>query len=84
MTKKTKTRCIKFLGEYYRSNVIEELEETRRTYTQVTPGLPLITAKAMGNVMANDKNLVGMKLNVNELLDLSFLEQLAPERRAKR
>ena len=43
-----------------------------------------ITAKAMENVMANDKNLVGMKLNVNELLDLSFLEQLAQERKAKR
>ena len=50
----------------------------------MTPGLPLITVKAMENVMANDKNLVGMKLNVNELLDLSFLEQLAQERRAKR
>jgi hypothetical protein len=35
-------------------------------------------------VMANDKNLAGMKLNVNELLDLSFLEQLAQERKAKR
>src|SRR4029450_11584166 len=34
----------KFLGEYYRTNVIEELEETRRTYTRVTPGLPIVTA----------------------------------------
>jgi NitT/TauT family transport system substrate-binding protein len=79
-----KDQVHKFLGEYYRSNVVEELEETRRTYSQVTPGLPLITAKAMENVMANDKNLVGMKLNVNDLLDLSFLEQLAQERKTKR
>jgi len=80
---KNKDRVHKYLGEYYRSNVIEELEETRRTYSQVTPGLPIITAKAMENVIANDKNLAGMKLNVNELLDLSFLEQLAQERKAK-
>ena len=44
---------------------------------------PLITAKAMENVIANDKNLSAMKLNVSELLDLSFLEQLAQERKAK-
>jgi hypothetical protein len=37
----------------------------------------------MENVIANDKNLAAMKLNVNELLDLSFLEQLAQERKAK-
>jgi hypothetical protein len=35
-------------------------------------------------VVANDRNLAGMKLNVNELLDLSFLEQLAQERKTKR
>jgi len=80
---KNKDRVLKFLGEYYRSNNAEELEETRRTYSQVTPGLPLITVKAMENVIANDKNLSGMKLNVSELLDLSFLEQLAQERKAK-
>lgn len=80
---KNKDRVIKYLGEYYRSNVVEELEETRRVYSHVTPGLPLITAKAMENVIANDKNLAGMKLNVSELLDLSFLEQLAQERKAK-
>lgn len=80
---KNKDRVIKYLGEYYRSNNTEELEETRRVYTQVTPGLPIVTAKAMENVIANDKNLAGMKLNVNELLDLSFLEQLAQERKLK-
>ncbi len=80
---KNKDRVIKFLGEYYRSNVVEELEETRRVYSQVTPGLPIVTVKAMENVIANDKNLAGMKLNASELLDLSFLEQLAQERKAK-
>jgi len=80
---KNKDRVIKYLGEYYRSNNTEELEETRRTYSQVTPGLPIVTPKALENVIANDKNLSAMKLNVNELLDLSFLEQLAQERKAK-
>jgi ABC-type nitrate/sulfonate/bicarbonate transport system substrate-binding protein len=80
---KNKDRVLKFMGEYYRSNNVEELEETRRVYSQVTPGLPIVTAKAMENVIANDKNLSAMKLNVNELLDLSFLEQLAQERKAK-
>jgi len=80
---KNKDRVHKYLGEYYRSNNIEELEETRRVYSQVTPGLPVITVKAMENVIANDKNLSGMKLNANELLDLSFLEQLAQERKGK-
>ncbi len=79
---KNKDRVIKFLGEYYRSNAVEELEETRRVYSQVTPGLPLISVKAMENVIANDKTLVGMNLNAAELLDLSFLERLAQERKA--
>jgi ABC-type nitrate/sulfonate/bicarbonate transport system substrate-binding protein len=80
---KNKDRVIKFLGEYYRSNATEELEETRRVYSQLTPGLPMITTKAIENVIANDRNLSSMKLNVSELLDLSFLEQLAQERKAK-
>jgi NitT/TauT family transport system substrate-binding protein len=80
---RNKDRVLKYLGEYYRSNVVEELEETRRVYSQVTPGLPIVTAKAMENVIANDKNLSSMKLNVLELLDLSFLEQLAQERKAR-
>ncbi len=80
---KNKDRVIKYLGEYYRSNVTEELEETRRVYSQVTPGLPIVTVKAMENVIANDRNLSAMKLNASELLDLSFLEQLAQERKAK-
>jgi hypothetical protein len=76
---KNKERVIKYLGEYYRSNVVEELEETRRVDSQVTPGLPIITRKAMQNVIENDKNLSSMKLNASELLDLSFLDQLAQE-----
>ena len=80
---KNKDRVIKFLGEYYRSNAVEELEETRRVYSQVTPGLPIVTVKAMENVIANDKNLAAMNLNAAELLDLSFLERLAQERKAR-
>jgi len=80
---KNKDRVIKFLGEYYRSNAIEELEETRRVYSQLTPGLPVITTKAIENVIANDKSLSGMNLNAAELLDLSFLERLAQERKTK-
>jgi ABC-type nitrate/sulfonate/bicarbonate transport system substrate-binding protein len=80
---KNKDKVIKFLGEYYRSNAVEELEETRRAYSQLTPGLPMISVKAVENVIANDRNLSGMNLNVAELLDLSFLERLAQERKAK-
>ena len=80
---KNKDRVIKFLGEYYKSNAVEELEETRRVYSQVTPGLPLISVKAIENVIANDKSLSGMNLNPAELLDLSFLERLAQERKGK-
>jgi len=80
---KNKDRVIKFLGEYYKSNAVEELEETRRVYSQVTPGLPMISVKAIENVIANDKSLAGMNLNPAELLDLSFLEKLAQERKAK-
>jgi len=80
---KNKDRVIKFLGEYYKSNAVEELEETRRVYSQVTPGLPMISVKALENVIANDKSLSGMNLNAAELLDLSFLERLAQERNAK-
>src|SRR6266542_1657603 len=80
---KNKDRVIKFLGEYYKSNAVEELEETRKVYSQVTPGLPMISVKAIENVIANDKSLAGMNLNAAELLDLSFLERLAQERKAK-
>jgi hypothetical protein len=77
---KNKDRVIKYLGEYYRSNAAEELEETRRVYSQLTPGLPLISTKAMENAIANDRSIAGMNLKPAELLDLSFLERLAQER----
>src|SRR3989304_1844654 len=44
---KNKDAVHKYLGEFYKSNNTEELEETRRVYTQVTPGLPIVTVKAM-------------------------------------
>ncbi len=80
---KNKEKVIKFLGEYYKSNAVEELEETRRAYSQLTPGLPIITVKAIENFIANDKVLSGMGLRPAELLDLSFLERLAQERKTK-
>ena len=78
-----KDKVIQYLGEYYRSNAREELEETRRAYSQVTPGLPVITAKSIENVIVNDKDLSGMSLNPVEILDLSFLQRLEKERPAK-
>src|SRR5438093_4663739 len=78
---KNKDKVIKFLGEYYRSNAVEELEETRRVYSQLTPGLPTISAKAIENVIANDKSLSSMNLNSAELLVLSFLEIIAQARK---
>ncbi len=78
---KNKENVMKFLGEYYKSNNTEELEETRRVYSQVTPGLPLITVKSIENVIANDKDLAGMGLKAADMLDLSFLRRLEEERK---
>ncbi|HEY6197434.1 MAG TPA: ABC transporter substrate-binding protein [Candidatus Binatia bacterium] len=80
---KNKDRVIKFLGEYYRSNAVEELEETRRAYSQLTPGLPVITPKAIENVIRNEKDLAAMTLNPMDILDLSFLQRLEEERKAR-
>jgi NitT/TauT family transport system substrate-binding protein len=80
---KNKEKVLRMLGEYFRSNATDELEETRRSYSQLTPGLPWITVKAVENVVANDKLLSGMNLKTAELLDLSFLQKLAEERKAK-
>jgi NitT/TauT family transport system substrate-binding protein len=80
---RNKDKVIKFLGEYYRSNAVEELEETRRVYSQLTPGLPIISAKAIENVIANDKKLSALGLRAAELLDLSFLDRLQEERKAQ-
>ncbi len=81
---RNKEQVLKFLGEYYKSNVTEELEETRRVYSRVTPGLPLITAKSIENVIANDKDLSGMSLKPADMLDLSFLRKLEEERKGKK
>jgi len=80
---KNKDKVIRFLGEYYRSNATRELEETRRVYSQVTPGLPYVTAKAIENVIVNDKSLSGLGLKAEDMLDLSFLKKLEEERKVK-
>ncbi|HEY1370891.1 MAG TPA: ABC transporter substrate-binding protein [Candidatus Binatia bacterium] len=80
---KNKDRVIKFLGEYYRSNAVDQLDETRRAYTQLTPGLPIITPKSIENVIKNEKDLAGMTLKPEEILDLSFLQKLEEERKAR-
>ena len=80
---KNKEAVIKYLSEFYRSNNIEELDETRRVYTQVTPGLPIITIKAMENMIASDRVLSTMNISPLDVLDLSFLQKLEEERKAK-
>ena len=79
-----KEKVIQFLGDYYRSKAREELDETRRVYSQMTPGLPLISAKSIENLIVNDKELAPMGLKPNEILDLSFLERLQEERKNKK
>jgi ABC-type nitrate/sulfonate/bicarbonate transport system substrate-binding protein len=81
---KNKEKVIRFLGDYYRSKATRELEETRRVYSRVTPGLPYVTAKAIENVIVNDKSLAGLGLKAEDMLDLSFLKKLEEERKAKK
>jgi NitT/TauT family transport system substrate-binding protein len=81
---KHKDAVIRYLGEFYKSNNVEELDETRRVYTQVTPGLPVVTLKAMENMIASDRTLATMNINGADVMDLSFLKQLEEERKAKR
>ena len=81
---KNKDAVIKYLGEFYKSNNTEELEETRRVYTQVSPGLPVVTVKSMENMIASDKLLSTMNINGADVMDLSFLKQLEEERKVKR
>jgi NitT/TauT family transport system substrate-binding protein len=78
-----KERVYQYLGEYYRSKAREELEETRRVYSQMTPGLPLISTRSIENLLVNDKELAPLGLKANEILDLSFLERLQEERKNK-
>jgi hypothetical protein len=80
---KNKDKVIKFLGDYYKSNAVEELEETRRAYSQLTPGLPIITVKSIENFIANDRVLSTMSLKAADMLDLSFLERLEEERKGR-
>ena len=80
---KNKDAVIKYLGEFYRSNNVEELDETRRVYSQVTPGLPIVTVKSMENMIANDRTLSKMSINALDVLDLSFLKQLEEERKQR-
>jgi NitT/TauT family transport system substrate-binding protein len=79
-----KELVLKYLGEYYRSTNMEELEETRRVYSQVMPGLPIVTVKAMENMIASDRVLSTANVNPLDVLDLTFLKQLDEERRAKK
>ncbi len=80
---KNKDKVLRFMGEFYKSNKMEELEETRRVYSQVTPGLPIITAKAIDNAITADKVLSTMNLKGADMLDLSFLQKLEEERKVK-
>jgi hypothetical protein len=80
---KNREKAMRFLSEYYRSNASDELEETINVYSRVTPGLPLVTAKSIENVIANDTDLSGMQLTATDMLDLSFLERLDEERKGK-
>jgi ABC-type nitrate/sulfonate/bicarbonate transport system substrate-binding protein len=81
---KNKDAVHKYLGEFYKSNNTEELEETRRVYTQVTPGLPTVTLKAMENMIASDRMLSTMNINGADVMDLSFLKQLEEERKTRK
>jgi len=81
---KNKDAVLRFLGEFYKSNNTEELDETRRVYTQVTPGLPIVTVKAMENMINSDRALSTMNINGADVVDLSFLQKLEEERRTKR
>ena len=81
---KNKDAVIKYLGEFYKSNNTEELEETRRVYTQVSPGLPVVTVKSMENMIASDKLLSTMNISGADVMDLSFLKQLEEERQPKK
>jgi len=80
---KNREKARRFLGEYYRSNASEELEETINVYSRVTPGLPVVTVKSIENVIANDNDLSGMGLKAADMLDLSFLERLEEERKTR-
>jgi ABC-type nitrate/sulfonate/bicarbonate transport system substrate-binding protein len=80
---KNKAQVIRFLADYYKSNNVEELEETRSMYMKMTPGLPLVTTKSIENVIQDDRDLSGLGLRPEEMLDLSFLQRLEEEKKGK-
>jgi NitT/TauT family transport system substrate-binding protein len=80
---KNKEQVIRFLADYYKSNNVEELEETRSIYMKMTPGLPLVTTKSIENVIQDDRDLSGLGLRPEDMLDLSFLQRLEEERKGK-
>jgi NitT/TauT family transport system substrate-binding protein len=81
---KNKDAVLKYLGDFYRSNNLEELDETRRVYSQITPDLPVVTPKAMENMIQSDRVLATANVTGTDVLDLSFLKQLEEERKIKR
>ncbi len=81
---KNREKSLRFLAEYYRSNASDELEETINVYSRVTPGLPSVTVQSIENVVVNDEDLSRMGLKAADMLDLSFLQRLEEERKAKR
>jgi hypothetical protein len=81
---KNKDAVLKYLGDFYRSNNLEELDETRRVYSQITPGLPVVTPKAMENMIQSDRVLATANVTGTDVLDLSFLKQLEEERKTKK
>ena len=50
---------------------------------KMTPGLPLVTVKSIENVIQDDRDLLGLGLKPEEMLDLSFLQRLEEERKGK-
>jgi ABC-type nitrate/sulfonate/bicarbonate transport system substrate-binding protein len=80
---KNKEAVLRFLGEFYKSNNTEELEETRSVYSRVMPGLPAVTPKALDNMISSDKVLSTMNINAADILDVSFLQRLEEERKPK-
>ncbi len=81
---KNREKSLRFLAEYYRSNASDELEETINVYSRGTPGLPSVTVQSIENVITNDEDLSRLGLKAADMLDLSFLQRLEEERKAKR
>jgi hypothetical protein len=81
---RNKEIVLEFLREFYKSNNTEELDETRRVYSQVTPGLPTVTAKALDNMISSYRVLASLNINSADILDLSFLQRMEEESKKSR